>query len=298
MIRLVKNITIIFTILALLAGVSSAQTQEKKKLTKELCVTFNELPASLGFAEVDAQAINYLLLQALKSHEVKAAGFVVGSYIGEDFDILGEWLNDGHTLGSMTNTNQDYHQVDVESFLTDIAAGDEAVDPMLTGFGQKKKYFRFPFLHYGTRIEEKDAALNFLDENNMMVAHATIVVDDYLFNLSLEKMGKEPDSMKLEQLRDEYMEHVADAIDDAEYKSKDLLKKNCRQILMLRANRLNAIFIEDILRLIEHYEYKFVTLERALKDPLYTKSEAYFDARGVGFLDMILQSDPDLLPAE
>ncbi|HEX2897284.1 MAG TPA: polysaccharide deacetylase family protein [candidate division Zixibacteria bacterium] len=296
--RLIKNVSITLAILALISGFSSAQTQEKKKLTKEMCVTFNELPASLGFTEVDAKAINYLILQALKNHEVKAAGFVVGSYIGEEFDILGEWLNDGHTLGSMTNNNQDYHQVDVESFLADIASGEEAVEPMLTGFGQKNKYFRFPYLHYGTRIEEKDAALNFLDEHNLIVAHATIVVDDYLFNLSLEKMGKEPDSMILEQLRDEYMEHVADAIDDAEYKSKELLKKNCRQILMLRANRLNAIFLEDILNLIQYYEYKFVSLERALKDPLYTRAEAYFDTRGVGYLDMILQSDPDLLPAE
>lgn len=293
-----KKVSVALSILLLFAGSLLGQTQEKKKPTKEMCVTFNELPASLGFTEVDAKAINYLILQALKNHEVKAAGFVVGSYIGEEFDILGDWLNDGHTLGSMTNNNQDYHQVDVQSFLADIASGEESIEPMLTGFGQKSKYFRFPFLHYGTRVEEKDAALNFLDEHNLMVAHATIVVDDYLFNLSLEKMGKEPDSNKLEQLRDEYLEHVSDAIDDAEYKSQDLLKKNCRQILMLRANRLNAIFLEDILLLIEHYEYKFVTLERALKDPLYTKSEAYFDTRGVGYLDMIIQSDPDLLPAE
>lgn len=298
MIRSLKIVSTLLAVLALSTGFSSAQTQEKKKLTKEMCVTFDELPASLGFGEVDAKAINYLILQALENHKVKAAGFVVANNIGENFDILGEWLNQGHTLGSMTNTNQDYHQVDVESFLNDVGAGVEALEPMLTGFGQKKRYFRFPYLHYGTRIEEKDAALIYLEDHNQIVAHATILVDDYLFNLNLDKLGREPDSNRLEQLRDEYMQHLADAIEDAEFKSQDLLKKNCRQILMLRANRLNAIFLEDILRLIEHYEYKFVTLDRALKDPLYVKTEAYFGSRGVGFLDMILQSDPDLLPAE
>lgn len=263
-----------------------------------MCITFIELPASVGFGEVDVQAINYLILQSLKNHEVKAAGFVVGSYIGEGFDVLGEWLNDGHTLGSMTNTNQDYHQVDIASFIKDIASGNEALEPMLAGFGQKKRYFRFPYLHYGTRIEEKDAAMIYLDEQNNLVAHATILVEDYLFNLTLEKMGKEPDSNTLEQLRDEYLEHLETEIEAAEYKAKDLLKKNCRQILLLRANRLNAIFLEDILTLIEHLEYKFVTLERALKDPLYVKAEAYFGSRGVGYIDMILLSDPDMLPAE
>ena len=49
---------------------------------------------------------------------------------------------------------------------------------------------------------------------------------------------------------------------------------------------------------IENLDYKFVTLERALKDKLYGRAEAYYGARGVGFLDMILESDPDHLPAE
>jgi len=292
-----KSLVVIATVVILILSVS-VLAQDQKKLTKEMCITFNELPASLGFGEVDVGAVNYLILQSLKDHEVKAAGFVVGSYIGENFDILGEWLNGGHTLGSMTGTNQDYHQVDMASFIKDIASGNEALEPMLAGFGQKKRYFRFPYLHYGTKIEEKDAAMIYLEENNNIVAHATILVDDYLFNLNLEKMGKVPDSFRLEQLRDEYLEHFETEIEAAEYKAKDLLGKNCRQILLLRANRLNAIFLEDILTLVENLEYKFVTLARALKDPVYVKSEAYFGALGVGYLDMILLSDPDLLPAE
>ncbi len=138
----------------------------------------------------------------------------------------------------------------------------------------------------------------FLEDKSVVVAHATILVDDYLYNLTLEKMGKSPDSFRIEQLRDEYLEHFEAEIEAAEYKSKDVLGKNCRQILQLRANRLNALFLEDIIALIESFEYKFVTLDRALKDPLYVKAEAYFGALGVGYLDMILLSDPDLLPAE
>jgi hypothetical protein len=222
----------------------------------------------------------------------------VGGNIGEDFDILGEWLNDGHILGSMTFSNQDYHQVDVNGFLKQASDGMNAIEEMLVGFGQKHRYFRFPFLHYGLKIEDKDAALVFLEEKNHNIAHATILVDDYLFNLNLEKLGKEPDSMRLEQLRDEYLEHIEAAVEDAEFKAKDLLGKNCRQIILLRANRLNAIFLEDILFLLEHLEYKFISLDRALKDPLYVRAEAYFGTRGAGFIDMILQSDPDMLPAE
>jgi len=291
-----KSLVLIVAFLSILTGYACAQ--EKKKPSKEICITFNELPASLGFGKVDVNAVNYLILQSLKNHGVKAAGFVVGNQIGENYDILGKWLNDGHVLGSMTNSNQDLHQIDVGSFLQQVSSGAESLEPMLSGFGQKKRYFRFPYMHYGTKVEDKDVIFVFLEEQNQIVAHATILLDDYLFNLHLEKLGKEPDSARLEQLRDEYLEHLEAAVEDAEFKSKDLVGKNCRQILLLRANRLNAIFLEDILYLLEFLEYKFVTLERALKDPLYTKSEAYFESQGVGFLDMILLSDPDLLPAE
>lgn len=286
----------LFAAIILLLSFSVSAQNKKKHL--EMAITIDELPASLGFTAVDKQAINYLLLQALHNHDVKATGFVVGRYIEEDFDVLGQWLNEGHTLGSMTNTNQDYHQIDPESFIADIQTGNEAIEPMISGFGQKKHYFRFPYLHYGKTAEEKEVAMRYLDEQNIIVGHATVLVDDYLFNLTLEKMGKIPDSVRFEQLREEYLEHVTAQIQDAEFKSKDLLGRYCSQIIELRANRLNALFLEDILATIERMNYKFVTLDRALSDPLFQKSEAYFGTRGVGYLDMIIQSDPDLLPAE
>jgi len=271
---------------------------DAKKKTKEMAVTFDELPASLAFGEVDRKALNNQILEALKTHKVKATGFVVGQYVQDGFDLLGQWLNDGHKLGSMTNSDQDYHQIDAESFVADIAAGNEVLEPMLSGFGQQNRYFRFPFLHYGTTQEAKDDADIYLQEHNIIVAHATVLVDDYLFNLTLEKMGKKPDSADLQQLESEYLENIQSQIEDAEFKSQDMLKRNCRQIIVLRANRLNAMFLDDILSTIEELGYKFITLDRALKDPLYVKAEAYFGSRGVGYLDMILQSDPDLLPAE
>jgi hypothetical protein len=288
--------TAIAIFVALIMSFSTFGQEKKKKL--EIAITFDELPASLGFGEVDKQAINYLILQALENHEVNATGFVVGQYVDDEFDVLGKWLNAGHKLGSMTNSNQDFHQIDAESFIADIRAGNEVIEQMLSGFGQSHRYFRFPYLHYGITAEDREAVMVYLEDQNIIVAHATTLVDDYLFNLTLEKMGKIPDSAQLMQLRQEYLDHITERIQDVEFKSKDMLGRYCRQILQLRTNRLNALFLEDILSTIERMNYKFVSLDRALQDPLFEKSEAYFGSRGAGYLDMILQSDPDLLPAE
>lgn len=292
------KVIIICSFIFLSGAILSNSADKSSQKKKYICITFDELPAASGFQEVDRQAVTYLILQSLEKHKVKAAGFVVGTQIEGSFDILGEWLNKGHLLGNMTYTNQDYHQIDIEQFISDIKSGKEAIGTMLAGFGQKKRYFRYPYLHYGNTVPKKEQAVLYLDDQRYNIAHATVVIDDYLYNLSLEKLGKIPDSSDYEKLMNEYINHVLDEIESAEILSKEILGRSCRQILKLRANRLNAVYLDEMLTQIENIGYKFVSIDYALKDKLYRKPEAYFGSRGVGYLQMIKDSDPDHLPAE
>lgn len=289
---------IILLLLIAIAIAIPTQAQKKTKIKKEIAITFNELPASQGFKDVDANAVTYLTLQALKKHNVKAVGFVIGDQIGSNFDLLGQWLNEGHRLGNMTLTNQDLNQIGYVQFIEDIAAGDRALEDMLNGFGQKSRYFRYPYLHYGNSADKKDEVRSFLDSHRYKIGHATVLVDDYLYNLSLEKMGKEPDSAQFLALLNEYINHVLDQIEASEMNSMEMLNRNCRQILQLTANRLNAVYLDDMLTAIEDMGYKIISLDKALDDELYHEEEAYFGSRGVGYLDMIKLSNPDFLPAE
>ncbi len=290
-------------ILALLAGsvvsVEQGLCQSKSsKGKKKICITFDELPASESFEEADRPAITYLILETLKKHGVKAAGFVVGDQIEGSFDILGEWLNNGHSLGNMTYSNQDLHQLGIEQFIQDIALGNDALEPMLKGFGQKNRYFRYPFLHYGNTVEAKEQVRLYLDENDYTVVHASVVIEDYLYNLTFEKMGQVPDSAEYDNLLNEYVNHVLDEIERAENLARQVLKRPCRHILRLKANRLNAVFLDEMLTAIEDMDYQFISLDQALDDEVYSAPEAYFGLRGVSYLEMIMQSDPDYLPAE
>ncbi|MFZ5979193.1 MAG: polysaccharide deacetylase family protein [Candidatus Zixiibacteriota bacterium] len=289
--------------LVLFLGMNSiwAQEQEsgrKKKPIKEICLTFDELPVARTFGGADRDAVTYLILEALKNHHVKAAGFVVGENVENSFDILGQWLNDGHVLGSMTFSNQDLHELSIEQFIKEVQMGIDAVEPMLSGFGQKKRYFRYPFLHYGNVVEAKKQVTLFLEDRGQVVVHASVVPEDYLYNLSLEKLGKFPDSASYEALMNEYINHVLDEIERVEQLTAEFIGRPVKQILLLRANRLNAIYLEEMLTAIEAEGYNFISLNEALKDEVYSKTEAYYGTRGIGFIEMLRQSDPDLLPAE
>lgn len=286
-------LTALFSALSVLIPPSGpALAQQNSGGPKEIAITFDNLPATTSFGFADEADITRDLLDALKTFEVTATGFVVGEAIDGHFDLLGNWLNEGHTLGSMTYSNQDFHDVEPDRFFEDAALGAQTIEPMLDGFGQKKRYFRFPFLHYGPTAKIKQQAEAFFRGRSVVIAHATVVPEDYLYDYNVQKLGRHPDSAKLEQIGSEYLGHVMEAVAAAEVSAEELRQRPVRQILLLRANRLNAWFLGDILRNLQDHGYKFITLDRALADDVYKLDENYTDGRGIGYLDRILATNP------
>jgi len=295
--------TLLATILCslLVAGVYAADKGQKKNKPapqKQICISIDVLPSAESFETIRPDEIMQPMMKALKKHDVKAIGFVVGKNARKAYDLLGEWLNDGHRLGNLTYAHSDFHEIGIEQFIKDIIAGNETLEMMLSSFGQKKRYFRFPFLHYGTTVNGRRQVEIYLEEHNIVVVPASVVVEDYLYNLSLQKLGEKPDSVAVDALGYEYIDHVLRQIEAAERLSKKLFKRNCRQILQLRANRLNALVMDELLSAIEEQGYGFVSIDKALKDKAYSTPEAYYGSRGVGYFDMIDLSDPDKLPAQ
>lgn len=280
----------------LFCSFDGARAETKRQI--EIAITFDELPAARTFGDVDREAINYLILDALKRHEVKATGFVVGEQIEASYDILGKWLNGGHKLGNLTWSGQDYNLLGPEQFIGEIRKGAEALEPMLSGFGQKKRYFRFPFLHYGDTMERRKAANDYLKADGCTVCPASIIPEDYLYNLNLIALGKEPDSAKYEALMNDYINHVLDEVERVDQLGRRMFGRSVRQIILLRANRLNAVYLDEMLMAMKNEGFSFITLDEALKDKVYSQPEAYYGLKGLGYLDMIEQSNPDLLPAK
>jgi peptidoglycan/xylan/chitin deacetylase (PgdA/CDA1 family) len=282
-----------------LAGTADAQSSpEKSADKKEIALTFDEVPAAVSFEDPDRMALSYLVLQALDRHEVKAAGFVVGSRVEGDFDILGEWLNRGHAIGNLTWSNQDLNELGIEQFIASIRKGGGGLEEMLEGFGQVRRYFRYPYLRYGTSTEAKRQVTMFLEHRDYTVAHASVVPEDYLYNLTLQKLGRTPDSAEYESLLNEYINSVLDEIERCETVAKQLVGRPVKHILALRMNRLNAVYLDEMLGAIKDMGYTFVGLDEALSDEIYERPEGYFGGRGVGWLDMLSLSDPDLTPAQ
>jgi peptidoglycan/xylan/chitin deacetylase (PgdA/CDA1 family) len=291
---------LIFSLVCPASGQSPDKKTGKKEAEvriKKMCVTFDNLPGERNYTQAERRAINDSILAALKRHRAPAAGFVVGDNIETGWEIIVKWLDAGHTIGFMAYTGQDIDNVPVEIFLDDIAKGKETIEDIVATYKQKERYFRFAYLHYGSKPGIKKEVEDFLDKSLIGIAHASIVVEDFVYNLSLEKIINSRDSLKFAGVRDEYIGHIWERLGHAETLALEVMDRPIRHILQLRVNRLNAMFLDEVLAAIADKGYRFISLKDALKDKVYRKPDAYFGVRGVSFLERLKHSDPDLLPA-
>ena len=276
---------------ALTALPLTSRAQDKAKPVNRMCITFDNLPSENYYSREDREEITDSILAALDKHKVKAVGFVIGDYVAGDWDQLVKWLDHGHILGFETFSGQNVYDAPPEAFIGDIAKGREAIEDLLETYKIKPRYFRYPLLHYGDEYDVKNQIKKYLDENNITVAPATILVEDFVHNMSLENLLKRRDTAGVELLRAEYVEHILARVATAEDLAKEVVGRPVRHIMQLRANRINALFLDDVLTTLEEKGYKFITLGYALKDNIYQKQDNYYGHKVVSFLDRIRESE-------
>jgi len=262
-----------------------------------MCITFDDLPVVRVHERAERLKITDRILTTLAEFEIKAAGFVIGDNIEGDIDILHSWLEAGHTLGNHTYSHPDINEVPIELYIRDIEKGQTAIEELLSDAGQNRRYFRYPFLHYGLTYDAKKAVADYLEREGYVIAHVSIDTDDFAYNLQFEKVYQLADSIELIQLGNEYVDHVLKRLEEAEQLSEELLGRQVRHILLLHANRINAHFLGDLLTEVSVRGYEFISLDNALSDPVYSVQESYAGPMGISYLERLTQTDPDLLPA-
>jgi peptidoglycan/xylan/chitin deacetylase (PgdA/CDA1 family) len=277
--------------------VATGEAKRTGRAGGEICLTFDNLPAERHYDRKERQWINERILATLKKRHIKGAGFVIGDNIEGDTAIIDRWLLDGHIVGFHPYSGQDVNEVPVGLLVDDMAKGMESLESILTEGAQKGRYFRYPFLRYGKTYEIRKAIEDFLDHENITVVHASIATEDFVYNLNADKLANSLDSMKIKELRSEYLLHLKKCVDSANALALLAMERPVKHIIQLHANRINALYLDDIIEFFQKGGYRFISLEEALEDRLYKNRDAYMEDQTVSFLERLLLSNPDQLPA-
>jgi peptidoglycan/xylan/chitin deacetylase (PgdA/CDA1 family) len=276
-----RSLIATLTAALLLAGQAAAQP-------RAVAVTFDDLPYQASTAELcDPATLEKLsadFVAMLKPLDARPTYFINRGKVclpsSRRLDtLLVRWSEAGFVLGNHTANHPNIHGITVDAWLADVDAGDVGAPE------DAPKYFRHPYLFTGETPEKKAAMAAGLAARGYTVAPVTIDNNDWMFAAVYRKADLAGDEALKRRIGEAYVKHMADVLDHYEPYSAELTGgREPAQVLLLHANHLNRDWYPQIHALYLKRGYRFVSLDEALKDPVYALPETYVKANGVSWL--------------
>lgn len=268
-----------------------AQTQIKERF---VAVTFDDLPFvnHTVYTPHQQKERTEKLLNTFKKYNIPVVGFVnehklfINDTLKEErLSVLKQWNDNNFELGNHTFSHRSLNRISVEEYQQDILKGEKVTKELLAEKGKQLRYFRYPFLQKGNEETKKIAIEKFLKEQNYINAPVTIDNSEWVFARAYDTAIQENDSVKMKKLGEKYIEYMTIVFDYFEKQSEFLFNREIKQILLLHANALNTDYFDELCEMMLKRNYKFITLEEALKDPVYEKEENYVGNWGFSWIN-------------
>jgi peptidoglycan/xylan/chitin deacetylase (PgdA/CDA1 family) len=230
---------------------------------RQIAITIDDLPfvgsgsstpASLKRTQDRFMAI----VKALVDNQVPATGFAIGEAVAKnEWDLLETFRNQGFSLGNHTYTHRSLNGLSADTYIADIQRADTKLARVMT----EPKYFRYPYLAEGNGTK-KQKVIEYLAEHQYTIAPVTIDSKDYEFNARFYHIPYRKRAQNLEQFKQRYLAYIWKQTLAAERRANG---QPVKQILLIHANLLNSLCLEDVLQMYKKNGYKFISLAEALK---------------------------------
>src|SRR5215467_6565525 len=249
---------------------------------KEVAVTIDDLP--LNGPQFDAGRLRVMtdkILAAINKHQIPVVGFVNESLLqvpGETdarIRILKAWSDGGVELGNHTFSHLGFKDATLADYEDDFIRGEAITRSLLKQKGQKVRYFRHPFLQMGATREIEQSFENFIAERGYKIAPVTVDDMDWMILSAYAGARAQGDAEMMKRVSEEYVKFAGRRFDFSEQVAGDLFGRPIKHILLLHANELVADNLDGLATMLESKGYRFVSLEEALKDPVYQAPDKY-----------------------
>ena len=117
------------------------------------------------------------------------------------------------------------------------------------------------------------------------IAPVTVDAWDWMYGGVYEDAKKHGDAALQEKLVKSYLSYTDEVFAYSEQLSKELVGYEPKQILLLHANELEGDHFSELVEVIRKRGYRFITLEEALGDLIYSLPDTYVGEDGTGWLD-------------
>ncbi len=233
--------------------------------TREIALTLDDAPRE-STAHFDGATRTSKLLATLKRAKVEQIAFFCNSARMDEAGAarIKAYADAGHLIANHSHTHADLHKVGVQNFVADLNAADQA----LRGMKNFRPWFRFPYLHEGQTIEDRDALRSELAKRGYLSAYVTIDTFDWAMDRMLQEAVAAGKKIDFDELRDAYVDLLADSVEFYDGVAVKELGRSPRHVLLLHENDLAAMYLDDLVERLRRNGWKIISPELAFEDPI------------------------------
>ena len=268
--------------IVLVAALSLQILQPVDPAPRRVAVTIDDGPVVNELSDLaNFERVSAGLIGALRAEQVPATIFInerqlnVPGQRDARVAVLERWLDEGFELGNHTYSHPSLNGVPLWQFGDDVVKGEVITRALLERRGKSLVWFRYPYLHSGTSAETHQGILDFLAQRGYRVAPVTVDYADYAFAGAYRTQLRAGAANEAARITDAYLAQIDVGFEYAEKASIEVFGAEVPQILLIHCNELNAISLRQSIARIRARGYQFITLEEAMKDPVYQRPDTF-----------------------
>jgi len=239
---------------------------------QQIAFTWDDVPAhsALPPGETRVEIAQKLISAMKEAHLPPAYGFVNGVQTEREplsTPVLQAWRDAGLPLGNHTWSHPSLNRMSLDDWQADLLKNE----PLLKKYmgGNDWHWLRFPFLAEGETAEKRAAERKFLAEHGYKIAAVTMSFGDYAYNEPYARCVARNDTAAVAQLEASYLDAAGAAIERSRSMAKALYGHDIPYVLLMHIGAFDARMLPRLLALYRDRGFRFVTLEKAEKDPFY-----------------------------
>lgn len=261
-----------------------------KKASFDIVLTFDDLPLQ-GILPPNMAVPDLLnrICRTLAQYDIKQAyGFLIGCYMQNNSQgtmAVNHWLTAGHKLGNHSWSHIDINKMSVHDFIHDICKNQKIIEYHTP---KAPLFFRYPFLSEGSSIESRTEVRTSLLDSGYQITPCTFHNMDFAWNELCYHAIKYDNTALLHDIKIKYLRYSAYRLFKAIFLSHQLFQRTIPQIMLLHFCTATALFLPDLLYLLKKSGAHFITLEQAVKDPIYGYDSKFISPRGIDLIHQIM----------
>lgn len=236
---------------------------------KTIAISFDDFP--LPSTEIfSLEERTFRLLSTLEKQKCQAVFFCIGKGCQHPkcYGLLQQIDSHGHFIANHSWLHTHLSSQKLSEFEDELLKTQALLRP----FTHAKKWYRFPYLDYGNRKanggsrKKMKEVFKILKNNEFLEGFVSVNTFDWFLDGALIKAKKEGKDIDYEGLRTLYMELLEEWLEYFNTFFANQVEEKVDHVLLFHANDLNALYLEDIFKLLKKKEWQVVSPEVAFNN--------------------------------